>query len=413
MNININTSLLYLSLPYSGDCDRMPCPSAPPDERYTALSSIPGGPNPDPIFEERFESTDTDASKMSDVNPLPQTPLTVEENGTLNISNQIDKVITKTSLWNRAISSTPQVQKGLLVLTTATAIISIIPPLKLVGSLATRSIALLSSSVNCIEAPHAKDRISSALKCAKVAIVAIGLIGIAASQPLLIIASLAADVGVNALETIKAIKNKQGHQAAIKFTTSIIDSLVLAAIATGSWQLMLAASSVSAIAMAGFAIKSFSSARTNTDVIEPLCYTILAGIGVASAISASKLSDITRSYFQNTTKKTMTLYQSAQLHGGGQGPRVIATVHPDQTVDLSQTVIRTLPYNQGWTFSGSRWAWNGLPKWSFLGYSAEKVYAKNEIIVNNHSIRIRDFPMFPIGGNTVFTPIQNTNLSKL
>jgi len=325
----------------------------------------------------------------------------------VNHSGQAPAINSK-SVWKQAVSSIPQVQKGLLVLATiAAATISLVPHLRGVGSLAARSIALVSTSLNCIDGTKQSE--TTGLKCAKVGQTALGLIGVATSLPCLISASLAAHAAYTTFEMSKDIRNGECNNAAIKFTAIVIDCLTLSAIATASWQLMLAAVVVNAIAMAGFAAYSFYSAKSGGDILEALCYTILAGLSIATAVSVTKLADVTKPSFKNTTDKPIKLYQWVHDADNEWGPiyfTCIGEVQPGETFDLSQVRTGHWETGQGWViFEGNNGAWT-IPDNDPYGKNATTVPVTN-VTTNNHTSRMSFFPALPIGGNAIAAPIIN------
>src|ERR1700684_617967 len=91
--------------------------------------------------------------------------------------------------FKSCIPKSKHIQKGLLILTVACATLSLIPPLRLAGALALRATVLLSSGVNCIDSWKKEGVAGRLTQFAKVAIVVLGLVALAAASPILVAAS--------------------------------------------------------------------------------------------------------------------------------------------------------------------------------------------------------------------------------
>lgn len=161
------------------------------------------------------------------------------------------------------------VQRGLLVLTTACAVLSLIPPCRLAGSLALRSVALLSSGVNCAEVLQKEDKLSLVTQSSKVALVALGLVGVIAASPVVICASIIANLGLNLFEMGRAMVEGKTERALCQLGAVLIDTFAVGALVTGSWGLMVTAAAVSTVVMLALTGKAFTD-------FEMVCYPILA-----------------------------------------------------------------------------------------------------------------------------------------
>ncbi len=187
-------------------------------------------------------------------------------------------------------------QRGLLVTATALSILSVIPPFRLAASTAARAIALISLAISCTDDI---SKTSLLMRIAKCAIPVLGIAALALTSPIVIVASIAADVGIQTIETLKALYNRDWNKASLHFNILVIDSLALAAVVTGGWQLMVAAAAASSCFMLAIFVKTARNAKSAGDVVDAVCYAAMAGAGIASAISAYQ---ITRKY------KTITQY---------------------------------------------------------------------------------------------------------
>lgn len=168
-------------------------------------------------------------------------------------------------------------QKALLGMTAVCAILASIPPLRLGASLAMRSVSLLSVGIS--KTPEGQE--GPFVKAAKLATVALGIVALAASMPMLMIASLAADIGLQIIEGARAIYQGDFAKAAMHATILVIDTLALAGLIVGSWQLMIAAASVSAAAM--LVLASVAGASGHVD--EMFAYWALMGANIATTFT--------------------------------------------------------------------------------------------------------------------------------
>lgn len=176
-------------------------------------------------------------------------------------------------------------QKGLLILTVAFSILSLIPSLRFVGSMGTRSTALLSTVSLC-----ALDGAITPATCIKVSAVALGLIGVATGSPTIIIASLAADLAVQSMSIFKALWQKEYIKTLPHLGVIVIDSLAIAAMVTGLWPIIVTACAVNALVMVGLIAKCASNGppRNAMETIDLFCYAALMIIGIAGAVDSSE-----------------------------------------------------------------------------------------------------------------------------
>lgn len=236
-------------------------------------------------------------------------------------------------------------QKGLLIATTACAILSLIPPLRLAGALALRGVALLASGVNVMDDWKREGALGRLMKIAKVAVVILGLVALAAASPVLVIASLVVDLALQIFEFGKAIYERDVIRALSHLAFIVIDTLALAGIIAGSWELMVAAIAVQSAAMLAFAGLSFLFAYLNQDAsqfIDTLCFIALAGTGIAGAVRIAEISKPqARFYWKNITE-----YEMEAKDSNGE---VVATLKPGEsaefTLDIKETIFED--YSEG------------------------------------------------------------------
>lgn len=171
----------------------------------------------------------------------------------------------------------PVLQKALLGMTAICAILSAIPPFRLGASLAMRSASFLSVGIS--KTPEGKE--GPFIKAAKLGVVTLGIVALAAAMPMLMVASVAADMGLQILEGAKAIYQGDFAKAALHATILVIDTLALAGLIVGSWQLMVSAAAVSAAAMLALAAAANASGHGD----EMFSYLALMGANIATAMT--------------------------------------------------------------------------------------------------------------------------------
>lgn len=195
-----------------------------------------------------------------------------------------------------------KIHKGLLLLTTALAILGAIPPLRLFASIALRATALLSSTTACVDNWKADTTFEKIMKVAKMTGVALGLAGMAAASPLVLIASLAADVGIQALEMVKAFYKGEDGKGCIHLGMLIVDVLALAGLIVGSWELMVAALAVSILAMIIIGSVAINWNYMRTEERDPwmIPYFLLAAINFSTAFTIAKLEHFNGEWGRNS-----------------------------------------------------------------------------------------------------------------
>lgn len=141
-------------------------------------------------------------------------------------------------------------QRVFLGMAAVCAILSLIPPLRLGAAFALRGVSFLSTAL-----PTQDERgvLPVAMKAVKISAIALGIVGLAASMPILLIGSLAIDMGLQTAALVRSVIRKE-PQAAVHLTLLVVDTLALLAFVFASWQLLVAATAVNAFAMLSMAI---------------------------------------------------------------------------------------------------------------------------------------------------------------
>ncbi len=133
------------------------------------------------------------------------------------------------------------VQSGLPALTIPFAILSIVPAFRLVGSIGTRSVSLLTSILNFTGSINKENKWLHVTNTLQIGAVVAGIVALTASVPFLIIVSIVTDIAIQTIELGKAIYQKRWKAAAIHAFQIIIDAFVLASILQNSLLFMLIA----------------------------------------------------------------------------------------------------------------------------------------------------------------------------
>lgn len=240
-------------------------------------------------------------------------------------------IVTTANSWTQSLPEKETVQRGLLVATTATAILASIPPFRAAGSLAVRTIAFLSSGLNCVGADSKSSLLASIGKCA---VVALGIAAVAFSRPVLFTASLVADIGLQVFQMAKHIYDGENCKAALNLSIIVVDAFALAAVATGSWPFMVTAAAISTCVMFGFFLNALGSEANSLDTA---CYGILAGLGLVNTIAAAKFTKTKPETSKFTVKNdqdpkgTMSLFDK--------NGKLITTLEPWESKEV------VVPYN--------------------------------------------------------------------
>ena len=208
----------------------------------------------------------------------------------------------KQNKFNSELANTAM-HKALQIATVACAIISVVPALRLAGSLALRAVAFLSTLLSSTEKLN-NDLMGTVMKCLKLAIIAFGLVAIAAASPALIVAALAVDISLHIFDASKAFYNGNIEKGLIHLGIGVINTFALAAVAAGSWQVMVTAAALSSVFMGLMAIKTTleiaDGKRSAWDFIDVLCHLALMGTGAVAAIKTAEITarSITKTNYQ-------------------------------------------------------------------------------------------------------------------
>lgn len=296
----------------------------------------------------------------------------------------------------------PVLQKGLLLLSVAFGALSLIPPFRFAGSLATRSVAFLSTSSLSCDSWSKSNALGRLMSCTKLAAVTVGLVGVAVGSPLLVIASLAADLGIQTINAASNLYKGNVGKSLINQSMMVINALALSAMIVGSWPLMVAAAAISAVAMAAIAIKVAVEAKDKGDAFEAICYGALAVLGAASAMSVAERYSYTATkahfWIKNNRDTLVTFY--------GRGGQIVGQVRPGELKELIVPVEQcgisilggpnsTIPFGDYMIRSSP------LTKGLGVGISADNYTYTSNLI--HPALPVDQFPTVPVTGTVIAT----------
>lgn len=190
-------------------------------------------------------------------------------------------------------------QKTLLVLTTAAAILCVIPPIRFIGSLILRSLSCLSSTLIVKNSLEHEGRFTTVLKCVKLATAILGLVGLILAQPYLIVGALAADIALQLFDCIRGVFQGNSNKALVHLSCAVLNGLVLAALVTGLWPIVIVAAALSAAFMLAMAFH----AGVGRHYLDGICHLILMGVGIAGALASAEMKYIDNYHYEYTNNR--------------------------------------------------------------------------------------------------------------
>ena len=170
-----------------------------------------------------------------------------------------------------------------------------LPALKLGGTLAVKTLNLIDSAVvfNKAEKERWKEWLSLAFK---VTVVVLAVVGVILASIPLFIAGFAVDIASQLKNIYIHASEKNVWKVALDFGLLLIDTLALAAIITGGWQLAVAAASLGGVLMSIVTIYTFAQAYVHKDggaFFEAFCYGALTALGFMVAHQCAQVSEKT------------------------------------------------------------------------------------------------------------------------
>jgi hypothetical protein len=153
----------------------------------------------------------------------------------------------------RAAPRRETAQRVLLVATVIFGHLSFFPSLRVIGALGIRTVALVSSSIELEYNKDAADGIEKLRLYSKIAVVAVGIIGLVLSSSVILLAGLAADGCLHALDVARAIAKGDSKKAIVHLGLLLVNTFIMAAMITGAWGFMLGAVLLN-VALLGFII---------------------------------------------------------------------------------------------------------------------------------------------------------------
>ncbi len=322
--------------------------------------------------------------------------------------------IISTNNLTRYLPSTQTINRSLLGISVVLSILAFLPSLRAPASLALRSVACLSSAVIAGEHACSGSKFSYVqhmMNIGKIAAVVLGLAGLIVASPVVLLASLVVETALQAFLLVKSIAKlvsnwSKGTQTITQDFTKVlvhigllsVSALVIAAIISGGWPLIIAAAVVNAFVMGFIFFKAVIDLTSKPDfsieignVFEMVCYFALFVINISSTagcLDESQRGIVVESKFKVTNDS------DKPLHIYGPYRREIAVVAPGETLEYS---IKRADYNNTRPFS------YGIFEGESTRSSIDATENIWEIFERTEKITPPDFPTVPIGGTNIVT----------
>lgn len=312
----------------------------------------------------------------------------------------------------KAVSANNLFQRGVLMASVGCAALSLTLPFKVSGALGLRTLAFVSSATSC-KGHWSQDSLTTRLiKCAKLAAVTLGVVAVVVARPLLMVASLVADIGIQAIGAGRALLQRDWEKSLVNGGMLGVDVLVVSGLLTGSWALMATASAVSALVLAGAAIRTAIYAKNRDDIFEVWC---LASLSVISIMGALKAAEIYKTV-PKTSHYSITNTHDHEIIFKDNYGNIVARAQPGETVEFNvpckdlSPIYTQVPSNDGkypdrsviagYHISGEMVDNSGhvIEKINFLSK-----YSDVEKYVIKASLAEEDFPYLPVGGTAIVT----------
>lgn len=169
---------------------------------------------------------------------------------------------------------------GTLVLNVACAALTYVPSYKYKAILASRAIALVTSSVTGITRIRHGSLVDRAASVSKVAAVALGLVAVAYYRSAFMVASIVTDIATQTFEAVAAHRRGDNKMCGMHVTVLFIDTLTLGATLAASPAVMaiLTVSAVFTSYVSMWTLGEFEHSKGNR--VDALCYLALGMIGL-------------------------------------------------------------------------------------------------------------------------------------
>ncbi len=214
----------------------------------------------------------------------------------------------------------------LLASTIPFTIVSLIPSLRLVGSLGVRSISLLSSILNFTTTVKSPNKWLHVTNTLKIGVVVCGIAALTASLPMFIIISLVSNIAIELFELAKAIYQNNGLAIAAHTVQIITDALVLSAILTGSIYLLGTAVVINGV---GLTIITFFKQKSEEITWDLVFSFVLTVIAVVPTIIL--MSEFTKSELKSSTFVIKAKDKEQHVYGNH---KLIAKVNPGEELRI-------------------------------------------------------------------------------
>lgn len=315
------------------------------------------------------------------------------------------KSLVSSTLERLSLPKTKHMQRTLLIIATACAILSLIPPLRLAGALALRGTAILASGVNVIDSWKMETTLGRLCQIAKVAVVVLGVVALAVASPVLIVASIAADLGLQIVEFGRALYHRDVTKALCHFAFILIDTFALAGLIAGSWELMVTALAVQGTAMLCLGIAALAWGITNHDkgsLIDSLCFALLTAVGYAGAITTSKIEDMAVKKARFDVKNNTDGKMEIENYYG----ETVETIEPGKSAQFE------IGKYEGFGMYGKTvkvFYYNPQGQFDHIDYIVSTDFDRD---ITKYALPAKYFPTLPVGGNTFIQNFRKLFLSK-
>ncbi|MBA3958227.1 MAG: hypothetical protein H0X51_07540 [Parachlamydiaceae bacterium] len=321
----------------------------------------------------------------------------------------MELAIDRTSInWSTVRKNT---QTGLLVTTTIASVISLIPSLRFVGSVACRSVALLSTTINCTDKDAQESKLARLISIVKVVAVAAGLVALVNATPTLMVKTLTLDTALNVFAGIRAGYQERVIQAVVHLGASVINVFLIKAFLVASWELMAVAAIVSAVFM--FCIATSIGCRNETNFsirqgIDTFCYSVL---GFVQLVGAGLFLEY-RSHHRTTSHFRLANETSDKMNTFDRHGKLVKTVMPGETKEFElpfqDTFLHQKIYN-GISRPGEKiilhtGSYVDLVRDNTAPAKLDAYQIDIETRIEHAPLAFADFPTAPVGGLVIAGP---------
>ena len=209
--------------------------------------------------------------------------------------NKIHTSLNKIAAYEMRKSHAVITGRCLLILSTACAILTLIPGFRLPASLALRSLAIISAALDSKHPQLLRDKSSQRCRALKVGITALAIIGIATATPLCVAVSLVAEGALHLVECGRALHQQQYHKAVLHLECLVVSGLIAASLFTGlGLPFLIPAGVVSIISFLHFGGYRFYLVAPNSGNEEGMWLDLMLGYAATTTVVAFDVITVSR-----------------------------------------------------------------------------------------------------------------------